>query len=453
MLFTSDFGRDIYQAIKIAQGDLVLIGSKMNLGGYFAGPYLYYILAIGLAIGRYDIASLLYFHTLLFASGIGFFFFITFQKLNPYKALSGAIFLGLTPLFLMSARYPSNGYSYLALILFLTTLVFFLNFESKRALFILGLLFGVILNIHPISILALFFIAVYIFFKLKKKHLFLIFLASIFLTFIPLLAFELKHDFVMTKDTFINKSYLTFTEDGNTPQFWLHQNKLISSALFISQKFQKLLTLPPLVYLALVFLALETVWLKRRKLVAVDLFLASSMIISLLLLMAVLRFHFELHYLFSVAFYFSFATLLVLLRSKFWFLTLGIILLELQFFPVNLYQESTRSLNNIEQAVKFTLEQKLVSKDTPFNLIHIYDAYGLVPTGFEYRFFFRKHGLRPASEYDYQTPKILLIFSETPYYDIDRFKMWATEQFGRQYFSKRKVYQVGNITIYRISKD
>lgn len=446
LISTSDFGRDMYQTIKIAQGDLVLLGSKMNLGGYFAGPYLYYLLAPAFLLGKFDINSVLYFHTFLFAAAIGFFFWVAYHKLNPYKALLGAVFLGLMPIFIISARYPSNGYSYLAILLALFTYIFFLNFQSRLTLFILGLLTGIILNIHPISSLALIFSSFYIFLSLKKKWLFAFFLGAIFITFIPIFAFEITHDFVMTKDTFVNQSYRTFTEDGNTPQFWRHENKFVSSFLFISDKFKKLISLEPIFYFGLIIFVLRSKWLQ---------YLSISMILSLFLLIIVLRFHFEDHYIFSVALFIPFAASLILLRSKLWFFLLIITIFQVQTFPTNLYQNSMKSVsfNDIEQAVKFSLDHKLLSKDIPFNLIQITDAYGLIPTGFEYRFFFRKYGLYPNSEYDYKSAKILLIFSETPYYDIDRFKMWATEEFGREHFTKKEVYHVGNIDIYRVKKE
>lgn len=457
--FTPDLGRDMYQTIKITQGDLVLVGPKMNLGGYWAGPHLYYLLAPSLLIGKFDIANVLYFHALLFALSISFFFWMAAGKLGLFRSLIGAIFLLLMPLYIMSARYPSNGYTYISLLLAVSTLTFFSNFNSKKILLIIGILSGVILNIHPISILALIFIAFYILIFAKERSFFLFFLGAILITFIPSLIFELTHDFVMTKDTFINESYRSFTQDSFTPQFWLNENQFISSFLFISDKFKKLVTLPPVAYFGMAFLVVGLkmfINIKSSKSIASkpqDLFLSFSAIICLFLLISVLRFHFEEHYLFSAAFFISFAVLLLFLRSNFHFFIIILILFQIQIFPSNLYKNSIRPYKPIERAVKYAYDQRLVTKDTPFNLIQITDAYGLVPTGFEYRFFFRKIGLDPMSEYNYSSAKVLLIFSETPFYDIDRFKMWATEQFGREYFAKRDVYDVGNISIYRISKD
>ena len=448
----------MYQTIKIAQGDLVLVGPKMNLGGYWTGPHLYYLLAPALFIGAYEISGVLYFHTLLFAASLGFFFYSASKNLDLVKSLLATISLGLLQLFIESSRYPSNGYTYFALLLILCTYVFFFRIGNKRSLLVAGFLTGFIINIHPISLLALIFTSAYIFLLLKNKHsfstnkkMYLFFLGATFLMFIPSILFELTHDFVMTKDTFINKSYTSFINTSNTPQFRLHENQLTSSIMFISEKYEKLITFSPLVFFALSFFALK---FKDSKFLKSNKFIFFSILLSLALLISVLRFHFEDHYIFSVAFFIFFGTILILLRSKLWFFILIIILFQLQSFPKNIYEkQDIRSYKQSEAAVKYAIDNSLVSKNRPFNLIHLTDAYGLVPTGFEYRFFFRKYGFYPNSEYDYKTSKTLLIFSETPFYDIDRFKMWATEEFGRKYFEKREIYHVGNIDIYQISKD
>lgn len=449
LLFTSDFGRDIYHSIRIAQGDFVLIGSKMNLGGYFVGPYLYYLLALPLYFSSADINFLLYFHTLLFAASAGFFFYVTSKNFGPLKAFLGTGSIALLPLYILSSRYPSNGYTYLALLLILLTIIFFFA-HTKKILFWTGFLTGAIFNIHPVSIFATGFLFLYLFFNLKKKSDIFYFTGAFLLTFLPLIIFELRHNLVMTKDTFINQSYRSFTEDGSTPQFWLHKNQILSSFLFLTGKFKNLVLLPPIFYFAVMALAM---WRRReRKEIKFDLFLSLSAILSFILLITGLRFHFEDHYIFSTLFFVVFATVIVLIRSKLWFLLFIMILLGINSLLNQTYSNSKRSFENIEQAVKYTIDQKLIKKEEAFNLIQITDAYGLIPTGYEYRFFFRKYGLKPRSEYDYQGAKTLLIFSETPYYDIDRFKMWATEEFGRKYFDKREVYNLGKITIYRITK-
>lgn len=451
-LFTSDFGRDMYQSGRIAQGELVLIGSKMNLGGYFVGPYLYYFLAIPLFISGFDINFVLYFHALIFAGAVGFFFWSASRKIHPAKAFLASFSIGILPIYIQSARYPSNGYTFLPFLLILFTWVLFLGFKDRRfSTAVAGILAGIIFNIHPTTIFATGFIFFYLLLFLKEKKLLFLFLGGFLITFLPILFFEFRHNFVMTRDTFINNSYRSFTQDSNTPQFWLHKNPIISSFLFFSGKFKQWVLLSPIFYFGAVLAA--TAWKMKGKSNKLDLFLLISSILSFILSIIILRFHFEEHYFFSTLFFVVFATVIVLIRSRLWFLLLAIIFIEIILFPKPLYNQSKRSFSSIEQSVKFSIDQNLVTKEEPFNLIQITDAYGLVPIGYEYRFFFRKYGLYPISEYDYKEAKKLIIFSETPFYDIDRFKMWATEEFGREYFSKRKVYHSGPITIYLISRE
>lgn len=451
---TSDFGRDIYHAARAAQGDLVLIGSKMNLGGYFVGPYFYYFLALPLLLGGFNINFVLYFHTFLFASAIGFFFWALTKKFGVLKALIASISVAFLPVYVLSARYPSNGYSYLPLLLTLFTFIF-LDFYKVRpfVLTLLGILAGIIFNIHPVSALALIFVFFYMMGVLKNKRLYWYFALGFLITFLPLVIFEIRHDLVMTKDTFINHSYRTFTQDGNTPQFWLNQNQIISSFLFLLGKFENLVLLSPIFYFGSMTLVIAWKWRKKVANFSFDLFLLLSAILGLCLLIVVLRFHFENHYIFPTVFFVPLVTIFVLIRSKLWFLQILVALLGINSYLSQTYPNTNRPFESIEQAVKYTLDQKLVKKEESFNLIAITDAYGLVPGGYEYRFFFRKYDFYPNSEYDYQSSQKLLIFSETPYYDIDRFKMWATEQFGREYFNKRQTYRSNNITIYLISKD
>lgn len=456
-VLTSDFGRDLYHSIRIAQGDLVLIGPKMNLGGYFSGPYMYYLLAPVLWITGYNVSLLLYFHVLLFSVGIVFFFWAIFKKFNLLKALLAYFAIGLLPFFILSAKHPSNGYTYFPFLLILSTLILFCEFKKKTSLFSLGLLAGFIFNIHPISIFVLLPLAIYLFISIKEKNIFLFFFLGGVITLLPLALFEIKHDFVMTKDTFINQSFNSFTQSKSKPQLLLSSDTTVSIFLFVSKKLQEFTQFEPLTLFALMFgvILMQFKFLKKN----VDLnfkrslFLFVSSLASFAVLILILHTHFEDHYLFPVAFFIPFASVLILLTSRFWVLIFLMIIWEIIFFPKYLYQNSTKNFQDVESAVKYVVDSKLVNKDESFNLIEVSDAYALVTTGYSYRFFFRKYGFNPQSEYDYKTAEELLIFSETPYYDIDRFKMWATEEFGREYFKDRKIYKAGNITIYKISKE
>lgn len=434
---TSDFGRDLYNIIRISQGEAILIGPKMNLGGYYSGPYYYYLFAPILFLTRFDQSSVLLFNCFLFALGAAVCFFISSQKLGVLKSLTLTASLSLLPLYLQSSHYPSNGYTFLPLLWLFLTLIFFSWFESPKKLFLLGLLAGIIINIHPTNLFILVGVAFYILTSLRRKKFIVIFLAGVILTFIPVVLFEFRHDFIMTRNTFINHSYLSMSATRHV-SFW-------ENLLFLKYKLIQLIIFDPSYYLIVILLA---VLFHQKFSKPFFLICLTGLVASVI----ILRFNFEIHYIFALAFFLSFSTLLLITNSRFWFLTSLFILSELTLIKLPSYPNPERKISNPEVSVRFLVQDGLVDKSQKFNLIAITDAYALVPTGYEYRFFFRKYGYLPNSEYDYSSAKTLFIFSEAPYYDIDRFKMWATEEFGRKYFRDRTVYRVGGTTIYKITK-
>ncbi|MBI2600765.1 hypothetical protein HYW42_02325 [Candidatus Daviesbacteria bacterium] len=455
-LLTTDFGRDMYHSLRITQADLVLIGPKMNFGGYYAGPYFYYLLAPVLLLSNYSIGAVLYSHAILFSIAVSFLYITISKKIGVWQATLACLTIVLLPFFVLSARHPSNGYTYFPFLLIFATLVFFYSYRSKIAIFLLGVLAGIIVNIHPASIFPTFFISCYLLYCIKVKKTFFYFLFGALITFLPLVAFEIKHGFIMTRDTFINNSLSSYINSPNKPQLALHSNKLISISFYLLDKFKEFTNFNFIGFLVLPFLViayqLKTLKEKRKGIFKQNVFLFICLILSLSLLFPLMFFHYENHYLFGVMFFISFASVLIILNSHFFYVLAIFVLINIFYFPIGLYKDSDGLVEKIDQAVKYSIEKKLVNKDRGFNLIRVADAYAKVPTGFEYRFFFRKYGFYPNSEYDYRSAGTLLIFAETPFYDIDKFKMWATEEFGREYFKDRGVFKMENIIIYKISK-
>jgi len=455
LLLTTDLGRDLYNFLRITQGDFVLIGPKMNFGGYYAGPFYYYLFSPIMLLTNSSVQAVLYFQTFLFALSTAFFLYVVSQKYNHIKALLITLSISLVPFFLLSAKHPSNGYTYFPFLLFFSTLVFFFEFKNKLSITLLGFLAGFIVNIHPASIFPTVFISLYFLFFLKSKRLFLYFILGGLVTFLPLLLFELRHDFVMTKDTFVNNSLNSYINSSQKPQLLLDENPALSILFYLFDKFRQYLHINIIGFILFPFLII--IYQLKNKSVAAkdmskDIYLLVTIILNLLLLFPLMLFHYENHYLYGIMFYIAIASLLIILKSKFSYLLIIFVLVDLYFFPLNLYKDSDGLINKIEASVKYVVENNLVTKGQPFNLIRIADVYAKVPTGFEYRFFFRKYGYIPESEYDYKNANTLLIFSETPFYDIDQFKMWATEEFGREYFVNKEQFNMSGITIYKITK-
>jgi len=51
--FDSDFGRDLMWMYDIAYGRFTLLGPKLSFGGYYLGPYYYYIFVPFLALTKF----------------------------------------------------------------------------------------------------------------------------------------------------------------------------------------------------------------------------------------------------------------------------------------------------------------------------------------------------------------------------------------------------------------
>lgn len=52
--YDSDFGRDLMWMYDILHGKITLLGPKLSFGGYYVGPYYYYIFAPFLFLSGYS---------------------------------------------------------------------------------------------------------------------------------------------------------------------------------------------------------------------------------------------------------------------------------------------------------------------------------------------------------------------------------------------------------------
>jgi hypothetical protein len=348
----------MYEMIKIAQGKPTLIGPALRVG-IFAGPYYYYLFAPVLRIFQYDTNFVLYFNALLFSAALGFMYW-------KYSKILPVAIIGLSNFYLLSARHPGNGYSYLPLLLvFIITLFIDKNFGKIKVL-ALGLLAGIIVNFHPLTILPVILSVILNWKKLNNR---LFFGLAFSVTFLPLLIFEIKHNFVISRGFTLIKSY-----------------------------------------------------------------------------------SYSPHYIFSLSLFFSFLIVLFLLKNRQRLLMsvwlTGLILV----FPFNLYKQTLKTMKQTEDIVQKVISSKIVSKNSSFNLISITDEKHLVPMGHEYRFAFRKYGLRPLNENNYADAEELLIFMETDKVDIELLRTWETEQFGQGYLNYPDKFIIDGIIVYKYAK-
>lgn len=443
-IYHPDFARDIYEILNILQGKLTLIGPRLTFGGLYAGPYYFYLFVPVFFLTKSSITSLLFFNAALFAAALIYFFKKMQETFPTWKTALATSSIALLPVYLNGARYPSNAYTFLPILLVLLTSIYFNFSENKNILFLWGITLGIIVNFHFVNLILVPSIFIIVFYLLKNKRnaFFLIF--GFLVTFLPLLFFEARHNFVIFTNTFINKSYLSWLQNKNLPGTITGSQFFLKNLFFMSGQMQ------PVNPALVLILSLEYFILKKpekRSLI----FYATSLF-GLAFFSYIMRFQFLPYYLAGLTVFLFFTVIVVLLRARLIIFLLFIIFVEILYFPKEFYSRSWRSPEAFQKVVQYVIQKNLVKKNEHFNIIQITERNLKAPAGFEYRFFFKKYGYHIDSEFTYNSSTSLLIFSEPAKTDLSKFDSWEIRQFGKKNFRMVKKYKTDFVTIYKISK-
>jgi hypothetical protein len=175
-------------------------------------------------------------------------YWIFIQKYSQQQSVLAALIVGVSPLFVIASREPANGLMYLPLLLIVIGIIYFKNTYSILIVSILGFLVGIILNFDTVSVLALFPLSIYLYSKSElRNHWYIVFF--IILTYIPLLLFEVKNDFVISKGIFINKNYQTFVNNNNVEGAVSGKSNLMANYQLISERVTQQVGLTPFITL------------------------------------------------------------------------------------------------------------------------------------------------------------------------------------------------------------
>jgi len=446
LTINTDYGKDLYNIAKLFRGNFTLLGPALS-AGIFAGPYYYYLMLPSLVISSLNPYSIALTGSILFSASVGILYLIFAKKYGHWQSAISAFSLGISPLFVMAAREPANGLMYLPIMLIIMGIIHFKTTFSELTVSMLGFLVGIILNFDTVSILGLLPLSIYLFSKIKFPKI-LLFIFFVAITYLPLIVFEVKNDFVITKGIFINKNYQTFVKNDNVEGAISGTSNLTKNYSLISNRVSKQVGMTPL--LVIMLLVIMNLFSKSSTSNKFGLILTTAG--SLLLTVVIIRFKLEFHYLFPVSLLMIFSlTELTVSTGKIWIIAL-LPIVFLSNFPTERYKTSTRTFSAFENAVNLTIEQNLVKKNTPFNVLAITDKHLYVPIGNEYRFFYLKRGFAPLDEYHYPDSKLLLIFSEIGDYDISTIGAWELDQFGKKYLTVAKKYSTDQVVVYKVEK-
>ena len=224
----------------------------------------------------------------------------------------------------------------------------------------------------------------------------------------------------MLKNTFFGKSYLSWIENKNILAGAEGKKNLVENFFFMANKIQPLILINPIVGLIVLGIG--------------QFFLASLGLLSLLILSSLIQFQFAPHYLYPTAFFLFFVVVILLSESRYQILLVLMLFFEIIFFPKQIYNRSTITPEPFEAAVKYSIVNHLVEKNSKFNVAMI--AHPNAILGFEYRYFFQKYGLTPMREFEYSASDVLLLFTNKADLDPTSLNTWETNQFGKKYLQK-----------------
>ncbi len=245
---------------------LTLIGPQVvSENGFYLGPYFYYLLTPFYFLSNLNPKAMLYF---LIVFNLIFFLVTYFVLKKLFGFLHSLFFLFLWSINFHLIRFETISWNVI-LIPFGILLNWFLIFKiykspNYKQLIILGLISGFFLNFHFqyifIIIFDLIFLTIYILKKRLKIILVIPFLVGIILSFLPLIIFDLRHNF-LNLNQFIN-FFLQSKGDKDYGVWWQIFSNFLEPLIIFEE--EKSLTLTKFIYfLILIFLIILMIYKKN----------------------------------------------------------------------------------------------------------------------------------------------------------------------------------------------
>jgi 4-amino-4-deoxy-L-arabinose transferase-like glycosyltransferase len=214
MTFLGDEGRDVLVVYNILHGHLTLLGPTSSVGGFFLGPIYYYFMAPFLWLFNYNPVGPAVMVALFGIATVWLVYIVGKDFFNTKVGLMAALVYALSPLVIVYSRSSWNP-NLLPFFSLLTLYCLYkaLGKNSLKLFFASGILFGIAMQLHYLSLFLGVIMIIYallsviykekslkVFTKLFKDYL------AILLGFVigwsPFLAFEIRHGFLDFKNIF-----------------------------------------------------------------------------------------------------------------------------------------------------------------------------------------------------------------------------------------------------------
>ena len=439
--YDNDFGRDLVDIYAITQGDITLLGPKLSFGGLHTGPYYYYLFTPILLLFPGQPEALLYANAVLAWLALCLLgaVWIRLEKWPRGYSVLALYWIGISSYFIFSARGPGNAFSYVP---WLVLLIGLYPQIWKRRLWWLwalyGLAWGMVVNFHLVVLFVLMplFVALAGSAMIRKRRIFwpgawlkMALFGGFILAFAPLVLFEVTHNFVMIRNTFIDKSYQAFTQNTNLSNPLLtSSNPAYNFWLFILQASDWVS--PSLIIMIVVVLVAGVVsWKKYSPLTRV---LAVSLMSALILVATIATSQLAFHYFFPFIILAQIVLIRLIPESKAGTWTIGILIVSsLLSFPTQWYGTATRPIAEFRTTVA-QIETGPLWQQLQNNSFQVYVTreVSTAPIGHEYRYFLRAQGLDIDEPSLFSQSQLILWIAEQPLTDPAGVNSWELEQFG-----------------------
>ncbi|HSX40923.1 MAG TPA: glycosyltransferase family 39 protein [Candidatus Saccharimonadales bacterium] len=210
LTFLGDEGRDVLVAYNILHGHLTFLGPTASVGGFFLGPIYYYFMAPFLWLFHYDPVGPAVMVAFFGIATIWLTYHMASEFFGKTAGITASFLYAVSPLVVTYSHSSWNPnlmpfFSLLALYLLYKAVVK----ESFKLFLIVGILFGILMQLHYLELFVGAAIMVYVIaceWHKKKLQNIIKNGALLFIGFLigmsPFLAFEGRHGFPNTKSVF-----------------------------------------------------------------------------------------------------------------------------------------------------------------------------------------------------------------------------------------------------------
>ena len=211
--FFDDTARDTIKALEIIQQKkITLIGPPLSFGLFtirevYFGSLSLYIAIIGLLIGNLNVEGAIYPTIFFFTISIYFFYrLVKYLSTSKKTQIISTVIYALSPATITFARFFWNPNLIIPFSVFFWLLILQNYASNKKKLLgylIAGIIGGLMVNFHYVSLAIIFFCLFYLVFK-RKILLSLVLFLGFLIGSLPLIIFELKHQFYLSQALIYN---------------------------------------------------------------------------------------------------------------------------------------------------------------------------------------------------------------------------------------------------------